>query len=147
MSLPEGHEIHILSVFDQLRRTLSLEAGDVIDLLLRHHGPPTVEVPGALDLLPLIRADICSLTTKVHTMSETQDTLAAEVATLKTNMALLHTGVADIQTRLTSALAAAANAGADPAALSDLHGINTDLASVVAALAPAPPADPVPIAA
>jgi hypothetical protein len=86
----------------------------------------------ALELLREIQQEL-------HTMSETQDTLAAEVATLKSNMAGLHTGISDIQTRLAAALA---SGGGDPAVLADLHAINSDLEAVVAALAPAPPAPP-----
>lgn len=74
-------------------------------------------------------------------MSGAQDTLTAEVAALKNNMAALHDGVASINTRLTAALAAAtANPAVDNAALADLHTINDDLASVVASLAPPAPA-------
>lgn len=76
---------------------------------------------------------------RMQHMSDTQDTIAAEVATLKDNMTKLHAGVTDIQARLAAALAGDTS---DPQVVSDLHGINNDLASVIAAMAPAAPPPP-----
>lgn len=79
---------------------------------------------------------------KVDNMSQTQDTIAAEVAALKSNMGDLHTAVSGIQARLEAAIAAAGGS-TDPSVLSDLAGVNADLKSVVGSLsssaaAPAP---------
>ncbi len=93
---------------------------------------PTVDLLGFAQIL----AAIADLATELRAMSDTQDTIAAEIATLKSNMTGLHTAVQEIQARLTTALAAAANAGTDPAALSDLHAINADLAGIVTGLSP-----------
>lgn len=82
-----------------------------------------------------------NLIEKVDNMADVQDTVAAEVATLKASMVDLHTGVSGIQARLEAALAGAGGSSTDPTVLADLHGINDDLKTVVAALAPpAPPA-------
>lgn len=90
--------------------------------------------------LPDRRLDIIlglleDLMERVEKMSQVQDTVAAEVATLKSNMVDLHAGISGIQSRLDAALAAAA-ASTDPTVLADLHGVNTDLQSVITALAP-----------
>lgn len=79
---------------------------------------------------------------KVDNMSQTQDTIRLEVDVLKVSMVELHTGITGIQSRLDTALAAAAGS-TDPTVLADLHSVNDDLKTVVAALAPpAPPAQP-----
>ena len=85
--------------------------------------------------LDQIVAGIASIQQEITRMSETQDTIANEVATMKTNMANLHSGVTDIQARLAAAIAAGTG-NTDPAVLADLTAINADLVGVVAALAP-----------
>jgi predicted nucleic acid-binding Zn-ribbon protein len=89
-----------------------------------------------------ILAQLAAILTEIRKMSATQDNLATEVATLKSNVAALHSGVSDIQARLDAALASAANSVTDPTALTDLHSINDDLKSMVASLAPATASDP-----
>ena len=86
--------------------------------------------------LDQIVAGIASIQQEITRMSETQDTIANEVVTLKSNMVGLHAGITGIQGRLDAALAAAA-ATTDPAVLTDLQAVNTDLKAVVDGLAPA----------
>lgn len=87
--------------------------------------------------LDLVIGLLETLIEKVDQMSQSQDALRTEVADLKTNMTDLHTVLSAISARQEAALAAAAGGTTDPAILSDLHGVNTDLKSVIAGLRPA----------
>lgn len=99
-------------------------------LFAHHHAERVAEFAA-------LRIVLANITQRIIRMSDTQDTVVTEVAALKANVASLHTGVADIQARLTAALAGDVN---DPTVVADLHAINADLAGVVAGLAP--PATP-----